>query len=277
MEPERNPRIERYLQSFVVEMKNRNYAQSTVRNYSNHLKHFLVFSHLSGNAALPPDERVREFLYRRRKAQEQKRLAYCALKLFYELVLKKPCPYTLDRMRKRKRVPEVLSRSEIIAILNGMTNAKHRLMISLMYASGLRVSEVTNIRVRDIDFENLSIRIACSKGNKDRITVFSEKLVPAIRVCIANLPAVSYLFRTRDGKKYTVRTVQQIFHASCVRAGITKQAHCHMLRHSFATHLLENGTNLKLIKELLGHKSITTTNIYLHVADVSGTKVKSPL
>ena len=126
-----------YLDEFIRELKNRSYAKNTIRTYSGHLKHFLTFSRKS---MYEPEKRIAVFLEKEKSSPEQRRLAWAAIKLFYDIVLKKDCPYKLDRVRNRKRLPDILTKEEILEILNHISNDKHRLIISLLYGSGLRVS-----------------------------------------------------------------------------------------------------------------------------------------
>ncbi|MBN1696682.1 MAG: tyrosine-type recombinase/integrase [Spirochaetales bacterium] len=260
------------LDTFKIELKNRNYAPRTIKLYCRYIKHFLEFA--TGNK-LKPEERIKNFLFQQ-KSHEQRRLAYSSIKIFYKLVIKKDCPYNLDKIRRIKRLPVVLANTEICEILANIKNHKHYAIIATLYSSGLRVSEVVNIKVKDLDLQNLMLSIRRSKQNKDRITIISEKLVDSYQSLVKNRKANDYLFTTNKGKKYTVRTVQAILKNAVSKSDIKKAPTCHTLRHSFATHLMENGTDVKSIKNLLGHKNIKTTMIYLHIADFSKKRIKSP-
>ena len=165
--------MKNYLEDFIREMKNRNYSGNIVRIYSGHLKHFLEYCRKTD---FEPEQRIAVFLEVEERSPEQRRLAWSAIKLFYSLVLDKPCPYKLDRVRSRKRLPDILTREEVLKLLDNIENKKHRLIISLLYGSGLRVSEVCRIKIKDINFDNLSLKIRDSKGNKGRFTLLSEKL-----------------------------------------------------------------------------------------------------
>lgn len=258
---------------FVRELRNRNYADKTIETYSWHVHHFVEFAESSN---LTPEERIPAFLDTR-KGPEEKRLAYYGISLFYKLVIKKECPYILDRIRKKKRLPRILNREEVIRILESINNPKHRLMISFLYASGLRVSEVTRIRVCDLDTENLRLFILNAKGQKDRMTLLSASLLEGIREFCRNKQPQDFLFLSNKNRPYPVRTVQRIFKDAHGKSGVKKHATCHTLRHCFATHLLESGTDIKSIKQLLGHRSLKTTSIYLHLADVLHRDISSPL
>ncbi len=266
--------MKNYLEDFTRELKNRNYSKNTVRIYTGHLKHFLEYSRKTD---FDPERRIALFLENEESSSEQRRLAWSAIKLFYTLVLDKPCPYKLDRVRTRKRLPDILSREEVLKLLGNIENKKHQLIISLLYGSGLRVSEVCRIKIRDINFNDLSLKIRDSKGNKDRITLLSEKYSESLRQLTAGRNASDYVFRTISGKKYSVRTVQKIFENALNKSLIQKSATCHTLRHCFATHLIEAGIDIKTVKDLLGHKSVKTTMIYINLADPVSKRVKSPL
>jgi integrase/recombinase XerD len=260
------------LDTFKIELKNHNYALRTIKIYTLYIKHFLDFAEHSG---FQPDERIKLFIYQR-KSSEQRRLAYASINLFYKLVIKKECPYQLNKIRRINRLPAVLSNPEICTILSNIKKRKHYAIIATLYSGGLRVSEVVNLKVKDLDFQNLLLTVRKSKQNKDRITIISEKLVPLYQSLIKDLKASNYLFTTIQGKKYTVRTVQSILKKAVGKSDIKKAPTCHTLRHSFATHLMEKGTDVKSIKNLLGHKNIKTTMIYLHIADFSKRRIISP-
>ncbi len=233
-----------YLEEFVRELKNRNYARNTIKTYSGHLKHFLTFSR---NTDLAPEKRIAVFLEKEKSALEQRRLAWAAIKLFYVVVLKKDCPYKLNRVRSSKRLPDILTKAEVLEILNHISNDKHRLIICLLYGSGLRVSEVANLKIKDLDFANLALKIRNTKGHKDRFTLLSEKRVEKIKNLIEGRGGNEYIFLTLYKRKYSVRTVQKIFSNALQKTRLKKQPTCHTLRHCFATHLVESGTDIKIV------------------------------
>jgi len=263
-----------YLIEFKREMKNRNYARNTVRTYSAHIGHFLIFSRESD---YEPYKRITVFLEEVVSTPEQRRLAWSAIKLFYEIVLKKECPYKLDRVKSRKRLPDILTKDEILEILNCISNDKHRLIITFLYASGLRVSEVVNLKIKDLNFSNLSLKIRNTKGNKDRFTLLSAKSIEEINKQIKDRDGNEYIFLTLYNKKYTIRTVQMIFSNALKKSNLQKKPTCHTLRHCFATHLVESGTDIKSVKTLLGHKSVKTTMVYVNLADPVSKRIMSPL
>lgn len=170
-----------------------------------------------------------------------------------------------------------MAQREVSAIIRSISNTKHRTAICLIYSAGLRVSEAINLRLADIDYDRGMIRIAQSKGRKDRHVPLSERLCAYLEEYLAEYTPKVWLFEGQKGGRYSIRSIQQIFHRACRSAGIRKPATVHTLRHSFATHLLENGTDLRIIQELLGHASTRTTEIYTHVSTALITRVTSPL
>lgn len=156
-------------------------------------------------------------------------------------------------------------------------NTKHRMMLAVAYAAGLRVSEVVNLKVKDVDLSGLTIMVRQGKGKKDRMTVISETLLPELSELVKGKKGEEYVFESERGGKLTEATAQKVFGQALERAGIKKPATFHSLRHSFATHLLENGTDVRFVQELLGHANIRTTQIYTHVTNPMIRNIKSPL
>lgn len=259
--------------NFNIELKNRNYSNNTIKIYLNTIKQFLSYSI---KQKYNPSDRIKYFL-NSIKSNEVKRLSYQAIKTFYTYVVKKPCPYLLNKIKNKKRVITVLTKKEILQILELIINKKHKTMISMLYGSGLRVSEVVNLKIKDIDFEKNKLIIRNSKCKKDRITLLSSLLIKDLKELINNRKLNEYLFTTIYSKKYCIRTVQQIFKKALILSKINKNATCHSLRHSFATHLLESSIDIRIIKNLLGHKSIKTTMIYLNTIEKLNLNIPSPL
>jgi integrase/recombinase XerD len=179
---------------------------------------------------------------------------------------------------KEKKRPEVLSYQEVAKILKVITNLKHRAILFLVYSAGLRVGEVVNLKISDIDSDRMLIHVKQGKGKKDRYTVLSQIALDELRIYVKRYRPDDWLFQGGDGKGHlTERSVQKVFDKARTAAGIKKDVSVHTLRHSFATHLLEGGTDLRYIQELLGHSSSKTTEIYTHVTEKSISKIQSPL
>ena len=183
----------------------------------------------------------------------------------------------LPRAKNKKRLPVVLSKQEINRMLDVTTNPKHHCIISLLYGSGLRVSEVINIKMLDIDLDRRMLRVFKGKGDKDRYVMLPQKLESILKKQTQIKQARDYLFTNNRNTKMTTRSIDKIVKHAAQLAGINKNVSSHTLRHSFATHLLENGTDIRYIQELLGHARLETTQIYTKVTNSSLKMIKSPL
>lgn len=206
-------------------------------------------------------------------------LAYSALKLYFGKILRRRFFVFIPRAKVEKRLPVVFNKEEVKKLLNSVKNEKHKLILSLIYSAGLRVSEVIKIKVQDFGFDNNLLFIRQSKGKKDRRTIFSKNLGLKLQDYIKkeNKKGENLLFSSMRGGKLTTRTVQKIFSQALYSSGIDKRATCHSLRHSFATHLLENDTDIRYIQELLGHQKLETTQIYTKVASNKLKDIQNPL
>jgi len=185
--------------------------------------------------------------------------------------------YTIERPRKKEKLPKVISKQEVLRMIAVSTNSKHKCIISLLYSSGLRRSELLNLTLSDIESDRMLIRVEGAKGNKDRYTLLSEKILVDLRIYFKIYRPKKYLFEGLKGGKYSSNSVLKVVKKAAEKAAINKRVTPHILRHSFATHLLENGTDLRYIQELLGHNSSKTTEVYTHVAKNNFNKIKNPL
>jgi integrase/recombinase XerD len=183
----------------------------------------------------------------------------------------------IERPRAERKLPTVLSEEEVAALLRSVENLKHRCILMLIYSAGLRLSELIALERRDLAVERGQLVVRSGKGNKDRITLLSRKALAIVDEYLIQYKPERHLFEGPDGGPYSPRSVQVIFHRAREKAGITKPATVHTLRHSFATHLLEKGTDLRYIQALLGHSSSKTTEIYTHVSTKALGKIRSPL
>jgi site-specific recombinase XerD len=204
----------------------------------------------------------------------------CAIRFFYRNVL--PVKWDVEMIpyqRTGRRLPVVLSGEEVLALLDATDNLKHRAILMTLYAAGLRVGEATRLRVEDVDSKRMMIRVVEGKGRKDRYVMLSAKLLQVLRRYWAEQrPAGPWLFPGHDASRpLTIDSVQSIVERARQKAGIVKRVHPHTLRHSFATHLLERGVNVRVIQRLLGHGSLRSTEIYTHVAETYVRDTKSPL
>ena len=185
--------------------------------------------------------------------------------------------YFIDRPKKEKTLPVVLSDEEILLILRSVSNLKHKAILMVIYSAGLRISECINLKIKDIDSNRMQIRVEQSKGKKDRYTLLSTKTLLILRDYFKTYRPKEFLFEGQDGGCYSTRSIQNIFRDTVEKTKIKKKVSVHSLRHSFATHLLENGTNLRYIQSLLGHSNSKTTEIYTHVTTKGFEQLKSPL
>ncbi|MCW3161716.1 tyrosine-type recombinase/integrase [Chryseobacterium oryctis] len=179
--------------------------------------------------------------------------------------------------RKEYKLPRFLTKQEVKKLLESIENLKHKAILTTIYSCGLRLSEVLELKLSDIKTEGKIILIRQSKGNKDRVVALSPRLLDLLRDYYIMYQPQNYLFEGKFNEKYSERSVQQVLKDSLIKANITSPATVHTLRHSYATHLLENGTDIRIIKELLGHNNIKTTEIYTHITDISKSNIKSPL
>lgn len=271
-----------YVQNELAECKRqlirKRYSPNTVKSYLAHIRHFLQFSSTESNKD-HHDKILRYFDWLsegNRYSHAYQHLAVNALQFYIKQVCKLSMPDVSLRPRSEKRLPVVLSEPEIVQIITNINNLKHRTVISLIYSGGLRVSEAVNLRIQDIDVQRGIIRITQSKGKKDRQVPLSPRFLQLVREYMHEYSPKEWLFEGQKGGKYTVRSIQAIFQSACKAADIQKKASVHTLRHSYATHLLEKGTDLRIIQELLGHSSSKTTEIYTHVSTALIHNIRSP-
>ena len=266
-----------YLLKVERELKYRNYSSRTIDVYKTCIKYFL--EKINKNPEILNRDEIIDFilnLQKENKAPKTINLYKEAIKFFYKEVLKIEKEINIKLSREAKKLPVILTNNEIKLIIENIKNEKHKFIISLSYSSWLRVSDVINLKVWDFDLENLTIHIKWWKWEKDRITIFSDKLKKDIIKLIWLKSGKDYLIESERWWKLTTRTLQKIFNDTLKKSWIKKNATFHSLRHSFATHLLENWTDIRYIQELLWHASIKTTQIYTKVMNTNIKNIKSP-
>jgi site-specific recombinase XerD len=203
---------------------------------------------------------------------------YNAIKFYFEQVLGREKFFiNLPRPKTPSKLPKYISKKDINKLFSVVTNTKHLLMLKLCYGMGLRVSEIVGLKVTDIDSGNMQVLIEGAKGKKDRYVNLPESILEDLRAYYKEYRPKKYLFQGRNGDKYCIRSVQNVFHNAMEEAHINKEVGIHALRHSYATHLLESGTDIAHIQQLLGHNSVKTTMIYAKVGQKNLRKIKSPL
>jgi integrase/recombinase XerD len=259
-------------------LKLKNYSQKTIKNYCLCAKSIYIYFKKPLNKITKKEfEQFLINLSNKNYSYQTINQHYAVFKLIlnklYSLPFKGKIPYA----KKTKKLPVVLTLKEIKTILKMTKNKKHKTLLSLAYGSGLRVSEVVNLKVKDVLLNELTLHIKKGKGKKDRITVFPEKIKLQLKNLIAGKDKNSYVFESQRGGKLTTRTAQKIFKNALKKTKIKKDATFHSLRHSFATHLLENGVSIRYVQKLLGHSSIKTTQAYTKVTNPKLKNIKSPL
>lgn len=270
--------MDKQLEKMETEMLLRNYSPQTIRNYLRCQSEFFVFLGL-GNYQRFGDSEIKDFLISKKRkglASETLNLYLCAIKYYCRKVLKRHWDVRFKFARRRKKLPVVLTVNEVEKVISTIDNSKHRLMISLAYGTGLRVSELVNLKIRDLRFSNFTICIRNAKGNKDRITLMPENLFDTLHDFTFCKEESNFVFESERGGKLTTRTLQKIFSRAVKKAKIKVKPSFHSLRHSFATHLLESGTDIRYIQVLLGHSDIKTTQIYTKVSKQALRKIVSP-
>jgi site-specific recombinase XerD len=259
----------------------RGYARRSRKVYLHHVRRFL--DELDGGLDEAGSEQVRNYLAElvqtHRVSRSYHNQAISALKFLFDRVPGRfEAIEELPRPRKETRLPIVLSRSEVKSLLEAVANPKHRAALTMAYSSGLRVGEVVRLRPEDLDTDRWLLFVRGAKGRKDRYSLLSRKAVAAVRRFRPEAGGPAWLFPgARPGRHLSERTLQHVMRRARDKAGITKNATMHTLRHSFATHLLEAGTDLRFIQEILGHSSPKTTQIYTHVRADTLVRIRSPL
>ena len=262
-------------------LKLKAYSPNTIKTYLYEFAHLLKLIKNYDVNMLTPEKLKSYFLFclEHDKMKERKLNGKInAIKFYYEQVLHKPKMFfDIPRPKKPITLPKHLSKNEIKRLFKQVKNEKHLLILKLVYGMGLRLSEVTNLKITDIDSENMMVRVEGAKGKKDRVVNLPESILEEMRDYYQKYKPEYYLFNGQYGGKYSTRSVQSIFKTAMKKARINKRIGIHGLRHSYATHLLESGADIRFIQELLGHYSIKTTQVYTNVTNLSKHKIKSPL
>lgn len=269
---------EEFLEKLIIELKISKNSHYTIRNYIHANSSLLNFSKKKPSEITEQD--IKLFIAENLSEMSATSIIVflSAIKYAFTNILRADPTLNIRRPKREKKLPVVLTKEEVRLLLNNISNNKSRLMVSFLYATGMRVSEVLNLKVGDISFEEKIGHVRQAKGKKDRIFNIPEFLVEEIRNLADQQKKQnqSFLFSGKKGK-LTERNLQKIVSNYSKKAGIKKEVHCHTLRHSFATHLLEDGVDIRKIQELLGHSDLSTTQIYTHISTEELKKIKSPL
>lgn len=264
-----------------MDLELKNLSRKTITCYLACMVNFV--RHCGRSPVEMGEEEIRRYLHylitEKKASQSSINQAYSAIKFFHEVTLGRPWnAMRIPRSKQHKKLPLVLCMEEVKSLLSSLDNLKHRAILSTIYSGGLRLAEATHLRVSDIDGKRMVILVRQAKGNKDRYTVLGEGARELLRLYYKAYRPVEWLFPSKDpAKPISGSSVQKVFKEALHKAGIKKKASVHTLRHSFATHLLESGTDLYHIQRLLGHTTAKTTSLYLHITGKDIAKVKSPI
>lgn len=257
------------------------YSNNTQRIYCNYFKDFILYfkdDDLEKLSIEQINNYILDLIQSKKISISQQNQRINSIKFYYEKILSRNKQYyELHRPNKEHKLPKVLSKNEVKKILDSCNNIKHYCILLLIYSAGLRRSELVNLKVVDINSERMIVNIIDAKGKKDRVSLLSENTLKMLRKYYKKYQPKEFLFEGAKGGKYSTTSVAKVLKRAATKAGLNKNVTPHMLRHSFATHLLEQGTDLRFIQELLGHNSSKTTEIYTHVSKKSIAKIKNPV
>jgi integrase/recombinase XerD len=269
------------LEKFKCWMQSRRYSDNTVKTYSEAVKCFLVFHSDKRVEAISNQDLIdfnNNYILKNRLSASYQNQVVNGVKLFFQQIENRKLNVDIIyRPKTYNPLPKVLEAQEIAELINSLNNLKHQCMLSLIYSAGLRRSELLNLRIKDIDSKRMQIHVIQSKGRKDRNIPLSDTILVMLREYYKKYQPTDFLFEGQDGGQYSARSLALVLKRACALSGNSKKINLHMLRHSYATHLLENGTDLRYIQQLLGHKSSKTTEIYTHVSQSALNKIGSPL
>ena len=269
------------IKKYIQWLSSKRYSPNTIKTYSEALKSFLIFYREKAITEITNEDVViynNEYILKNNLSSSYQNQIVNAIKLFFTTI--RETKIEIDKIHRPKRsklLPNVLSKEEVKLILNAHNNIKHKIMLSLIYSCGLRRSELLNLKPADIDSKRGIVIIRQGKGKKDRIVPLSLKILEMLREYYSICRPKIWLFEGQNlGEQYSEYSLQSVLKQALQKTGIKKQVTLHWLRHSYATHLLEAGTDLRYIQELLGHNSSKTTEIYTHVSTKSIQQIKSP-
>lgn len=269
-------------EEYTDKLIQKRYSESTIRTYSAYFKDFIFHfkdSPIEEISLEEINEYIKQLIQKEQISSSQQNQRINAIKFYYEKILhKEKLLYNIDRPKKSTRLPSVLSKNEVKQIIEHCNNLKHKCILSLIYSAGLRRSELINLRITDINSDRGLIKVAAGKGGKDRYTLLSASVLEQLRHYYRQYRPQFWLFEGNSPRsQYSASSIGRILMEAKEKAGLRRRVTPHMLRHSFATHLLEQGTDLRYIQELLGHGSSKTTEIYTHVSNRFIEKIKNPL
>lgn len=270
--------IPKYIDLYRKDLQLKNYSQNTIDNYSSQV---LCFMHHFESKFTEPQKineaSIKEWLLQANTINSRKhRLS--AVKLFYKLTINQPLKFkNIEYPRAEKKLPIVLTTDEIQKMFDVCENLKHKVILSLLYSCGLRVSELTNLKWQHIDRSRMIINIIAGKGHKDRQVMLSESIIPLLENYYREYKSKEYILNGQSSPQYSDRSVGEVMKQLATKAGIKKRVYTHLIRHCSFTHLCEAGTDINIIQKLAGHNNVKTTMIYTHISDSLISKINSPI
>lgn len=264
--------ISNIIKTFERDLKVKNYADTTISNYVSQVNKFLIYFRQKDSPKHISASDIKDYILTAHEVNSQRHM-HSAIKLLYKYTIHQPEKFKyIEYARKEKRLPKIIDKTKLVNTIHHISNLKHRAIIMIAYSTGMRVSEVCNLHISDIDSSRMIITIRQAKGRKGRIVPLSQKVLDILRLYYKEYRPVKYLFNGQFDQHYSHRSCNQI-----VKKYIGAQYHFHQLRHSNATALLECGTDLRIIQKLLGHTSSKTTEIYTHVSTNIISRVSTPI
>lgn len=264
--------ISNFTKNFERDLKVKNYADITIKNYTCQISMFLKYFETKDSPKHISSEEIKDYLLTAKQVNSQRHM-HSAIKLFYKYTAHQPQKFRfIEYARKEKKLPKIIDKDFLVSKINSIENLKHKSIIMLAYSTGMRVSEVCNLLISDIDSKRMIITIRQSKGNKDRIVPLSQNVLSLLRIYFKKYKPKINLFNGQNSLKYSHKSCNEI-----VKKYIGSDYHFHLIRHSNATALLESGTDLRIIQKLLGHSSSKTTEIYTHVSTNIISKINTPI
>lgn len=278
---EMSPYIANHIEAFETKIILKGYSHQTIRSYKAELQYFLNFFENRDLLAVTKEEiekYVAKLIVKHSISDTKQNLIINAIKFYYEKVLEQPKEYyNIQRPKSSKTLPNILGPEDTLRLIESPKHLKHKAILWTIYSAGLRISEIVTLRIEDIRSKEHYIFIKGAKGKKDRRTVLSLHLLELLRDYVKAERPSYWLFEGQQGGQYSTSSIQKIFRKAVKDSNISPWATPHTLRHSFATHLLQQGANLRYIQQMLGHSSSKTTEIYTHVLSINNSNVKSPL
>ena len=269
------------MQNYTRAMKLYGYNDITIKTYQQHFQRFLKFFENTNPEEIPLDD-IRQYILhlveQRKWSETAQNQSISAIKFYFNHILNNPIDdFYLPRPRRAKTIPKILNEKEVSKILKSIDDLRNKCMIYLIYSAGLSLSELTYLRVKNIDSKNMKIFISSAKGDKDRFVILSEKVLKLLREYYKINKPKEWLFESKPGMRYSKRNLQKSFQIAVKKSGVTKPATLSILKNSFAVHLIEKGVDVRYIQQMLGHKHSKTTMKYLRVSKRDLSAIRSPL